>query len=192
MLSPASSSICFSGGARGADHAWGLMAVDKGHDLIHFTFQGHKPVEESHSKKLAKFELDEAEHHVAVAAKTMKRKWPSKNEHVNDLLRRNYFQVRWAERVYAVASFLPDDKSALKISGGTAWACQMYVDRWYSGRDLVECELYFYDMVSGKWMQWWETWIDIEKPPVPHGRYAGIGSRDLNDAGIRAIFEAYG
>jgi len=24
--------ICFSGGAKGADHAWGLMAADKGHE----------------------------------------------------------------------------------------------------------------------------------------------------------------
>lgn len=185
-------SVCFSGGAKGADHAWGLMALDKGHQLIHFSFPGHKASVDDNVQKLTRLELDDADAYVARAAKAMKRKWPSKNDHVNDLLRRNYFQVRFAERVYAVANYLPDDAGTLKISGGTAWACQMYVDRWYSGRDLVECELYFYDMLSKKWMQWWETWIDIDRPPVPHGRYAGIGSRDLTDDGIRAIFEAYG
>jgi hypothetical protein len=41
-------------------------------------------------------------------------------------------------------------------------------------------------------MQWWETWITIKKPPTPHGRYAGIGSREITDAGIRAIFEVHG
>jgi len=184
--------ICFSGGAKGADHAWGLMAVNAGHELIHITFQGYKPVEENFVKKLTSFELDEANQYVATTAKSMKRKWPSQNPHVNNLLRRNYFQVRFAERVYAVANFLPDDNSVLKISGGTAWACQLYVDRWYAGRDLKECELYFYDMTSNKWMQWWETWKVIEKPPVPHGRYAGIGSRDITDEGILAIFAAYG
>jgi len=184
--------LCFSGGAKGADHAWGLMALDRGHDLIHFTFQGHSSVDKDHSNTLTRAELDSADEHVALAAKSMKRKWPSKNPHVNDLLRRNYSQIRWAERVYAIANLMPDDKSMLRISGGTAWACQMYVDRWYSGRDLKECELYFYDMESNKWMQWWETWKAIERPPVPHGRYAAIGSREMTDAGIRAIFDAYG
>ena len=187
-----SPNLCFSGGAKGADHAWGLMAVDREHELIHFTFKGHSSVDPSRSKTLTRTELEEADHHVATAARSMKRRWPSQKDHVNDLLRRNYFQVRWAERVYAVANLVEDDKSTLKISGGTAWACQMYVDRWYSGRDLVECELYFYDMVSNKWMQWWETWKEIERPPVPHGRYAAIGSREMTDAGIRAIFDAYG
>jgi len=184
--------ICFSGGAKGADDAWGMMALDNGHDLIHFTFDGHRSVDPSKSQNLSRRELGEADPYIENAAKSMKRRWPSQNPHVNDLLRRNYFQVRFAQRVYAVARLLPDDKSSLRISGGTAWACQMYVDRWYAGRDLVECELYFYDMVSDKWMQWWETWKEIDRPPVPHGRYAGIGSRDLTDAGIRAIFDAYG
>lgn len=187
-----SGSICFSGGAKGADHAWGLMAIDRGHQLIHFSFSGHKPVETEHTKRLTRLELDEADAYVARAAKGMKRKWPSKNDHVNDLLRRNYFQIRYAERVYAVANLVEDDPGVLKISGGTSWACQMYVDRWYSERGLVECELYFYDMLSDRWMQWWETWKEIDRPPVPHGRYAGIGSRDLTEGGIRAIFEAYG
>ena len=183
--------ICFSGGAKGADHAWGLMAINAGHELIHFSFQGHKPVEEAYAKKLSRAELNEADIYVETAAKSMRRKWPSKNPHVNDLLRRNHFQVRYSERVYAVANFLPDDKSVLKISGGTAWAATMYVDRWYLGRDLKECELYFYDMVSNKWMQWWETWKVIDRPPTPHGRYAAIGSRDITDRGIQAIFSIY-
>jgi len=183
--------ICFSGGAKGADHAWGLMATNVGHDLIHFTFAGHTSIDKQFSTMLSRAELDEADTHVSIAAKSMKRKWPSQNPHVNDLLRRNYSQVRFSERVYAVANFMPDDKSVLKISGGTCWAATMYVDRWYAQRDLKECELYFYDMISNKWMQWWETWKVIDAPPKPHGRYAGIGSRDITDDGIRAIFAVY-
>jgi len=184
-------SICFSGGAKGSDHAWGLMAVNSGHDLIHFTFPGHKSVEEQFSKKLTVAELGEADPYVETAAKSMRRKWPSQNPHVNNLLRRNHYQVRFCERVYAVANLLPDDKSSLKISGGTAWAATMYVDRWYADRTLKECELYFYDMTSNKWMQWWETWKVIDRPPAPHGRYAAIGSRDITDRGIQAIFSIY-
>lgn len=184
--------ICFSGGATGADHTWGLMASDCGHSLIHYSFPGHNSVDPKYTKKLSRVELDEADNYVEIAAKNMKRRWPTNNPKVNDLLRRNYFQIRSSDRIYAVANFLPDDKSKLKISGGTCWAAQMYVDRWYADRNLKECELYFFDMTRNKWMQWWETWIDIDRPPTPRGRYAGIGSRDITDDGIKAIFTVYG
>jgi hypothetical protein len=185
-------SICFSGGATGADHAWGLMAVDRGHDLVHYTFRQHKPSVSENLKILTDTELLEAEPYVAVAAKSMRRKYPAKKESVNNLLRRNWFQIRRAERVYAVANLVQDDPGTLKISGGTAWACQMYVDRWYTEKNFPECELYLFDMQSNTWMQWWETWKTIERPPIPYGRYAGIGSRDITDSGVKAIFEVYG
>lgn len=184
--------ICFSGGAQGADHAWGEMALDRGHDLIHFSFDGHKTAVDHNRQVLSAKQLADADQHLAIASASLARPWPTRNVHVNNLLRRNYFQVRFAERVYAVARLLPSDKGILKISGGTAWACQLFVDRWYSDPTLKECELYLYDLDCKRWMQWWETWIDVKHLPVPHGRYAGIGSRDISDDGIRAIFEAYG
>ena len=68
----------------------------------------------------------------------------------------------------------------------------MYVNRWYAEKHFPVCELYLFDMNTNTWMQWWETWKEIKKPPIPTGRYAGIGSREITDAGIRAIFEVYG
>ena len=184
--------ICFSGGAKGADHAWGLIAADRGHQVIHFTFQGHKTADPANLQVLTREELLAAEPWVEAAAKPMKRKYTSAKEHVKDLLRRNWYQIRYAERVYAVGRLVKDDPGALKIAGGTAWAAQMFVNRWYEEQNFPECELYLFDMESNKWMQWWETWKEINSPPVPHGRYAGIGSRDITDAGIEAIFRAYG
>jgi hypothetical protein len=185
-------SLCFSGGANGADHAWGLMALEKKHDLIHFTFSGHKPAVDKNLQLLSEHELKTADPYVLHASKFMKRKYPSNKEHVNNLIRRNWYQIRFAERIYAIANFLQEDPGTLKISGGTAWAATMYVDRWYMEKNFKECELYLFDMQSNTWMQWWETWKTIERPPIPYGRYAGIGSRDISDEGIRAIFEVYG
>jgi hypothetical protein len=184
--------ICFSGGAAGADHAWGLMALDRGHNLIHFSFNGHKTSSSSNIELLSKTQLLEADVRLIEAAKSMRRRYPSQKEGVNNLLRRNWYQVRFAERVYAISKLVDDDPGKLKIAGGTAWAATMYVDRWYEERNFPECELYLFDMNTNKWMQWWETWKEIKEPPAPHGRYAGIGSRDITDEGIRAIFTAYG
>lgn len=184
-------SMCFSGGAQGADHVWGMVAVEHGHDLIHFSFDGHKSVDSKHTHILTRSELDESDPYVTAAATSIYRRFPSRNPHVNDLLRRNYYQIRWAERVYAVASLVPKDKSMLQISGGTAWACQMYVDKCTKMGNQDGCELYLYDMTSNKWMKWCQLWKEIPRPPVPHGHYAAIGSRELTDAGIRAISQVY-
>jgi hypothetical protein len=183
---------CFSGGARGSDHAWGLMAADRDHQVIHFSFDGHRTADAAHVEVLTRAQLDEADPWVQAAAKPMKRRLSTAKPHVMDLLRRNWYQVRYAERVYAIGRLVADDPGALKIAGGTAWAAQMYVNRWYEERHFPECELYLFDMETNQWMQWWECWRKITAPPIPHGRYAGIGSREITDAGVEAIFRAYG
>ena len=183
--------VCLSGGAAGADHAWGLMARDQGHDVIHWSFNGHRCADNLGVNTLTQAQLNVADSALITASKSIKRRWPSNNNHVNNLLRRNYYQVQWCDRVYAVSK-LTSDSSQLRISGGTAWAAQMYVDRWYIDTTLKECELYLFDQNTNKWMQWLETWITIARPPRPYGVYAGIGSREITDAGIEAILLAYG
>lgn len=183
--------VCMSGGAEGADHAWGLMALDRGHSLIHWSFGNHKSTTNTNTKILTADDLKQADPFLKIASKSLKRSWPSKSEYVNNLLRRNYYQVRSSQRIYAVAK-LSNDSSLLGISGGTAWACQMYVDRWYTETNFKEIELYVFDQNTNKWMQWIEEWQEVSSLPCPHGVYAGIGSREITDAGIEAIFRAYG
>jgi hypothetical protein len=121
----------------------------------------------------------------------MLRTYPSSNTIVNDLLRRNFYQVRWSDSVYAVSQFKIDG-SLLKIDGGTAWACQMYVDRFiYDQEPMDLCNLYLYDQGSNKWYKWRREWSEIDRPPTPTGIYAGIGSRKLTADGARAIDDLY-
>lgn len=178
-----------SGGAIGADYVFGMLAEEKQHDLIHFTFSGHDCLQPKYAKILTDSELNVADAAARLAAKSIKRKYPSKSKFVNNLLLRNYYQVRWSDRVYAVAK-IENDSSLLKISGGTAWACQYYVDKWYMSRKMMECELYLYDMNTNRWLQWIEEWREV-LPPRPHGVYAGIGSRDITTEGVTAIYNLY-
>lgn len=186
-----STNILLSGGAKGADTEFGKCASKAKHQVVHWTFDGHKATPRTNLYKLTTDHLQSVDSYVIRASKSLKRNFPSKSEHTNNLLRRNYYQVKWSESVYAISSFT-QDSSLLKVNGGTAWACQMYVDRFLYDQEPFElCKLYLFDQGSNKWYQWRRIWGEIDIPPTPFGVYAGIGTRDITNAGIAAIKSLY-
>jgi hypothetical protein len=174
--------ICLSGGADGSDLQWGMTAGQAGHMVVHWSFEGHRSkAPASEVVVLSNEQLDEAEAPCKQASKSLQRWFPPKSLYVRNLLRRNWFQVREAERVYAIVTLLHGI-----VQGGTAWATQMFIDR-FNGE---KCECYVYDQETEAWFQWSgpNGWVMLpDGPPKPHGVWAGIGSRDLKQCGKDAI-----
>ena len=173
-----SDSVCCSGAAQGADTSWGKSALAHGHSVMHFAFKGHRsdvPPETVHI--LSRAELEKADDHLERANKSLRRKWPVQQQYVANLLRRNYYQVKWSESLYAISNF----DSYGMVSGGTAWAVQMMIDL-HPGAGV-----YVFDQKVKQWYQWKGGWIPIAKPPRPTGVYAAVGTRELNAAGKDAI-----
>lgn len=172
--------ICLSGGAEGADLQFGMCAGQAGHGVIHWSYPRHK-TDAPHTEVvvLTPEQLEAADPHLVAASKRVKRNPLSSSYHVRNLLRRNWYQVKDAERVYAVAKI--NDKN--EVSGGTAWAVAMFIDR-FNGE---ACEAYVFDMVTGHWCVWNGLLWEMCDPPKPHGVYAGIGSRELQQNGKEAI-----
>lgn len=179
--------LCLSGGAVGADLQWGMCAGMAGHLVIHWTFQEavrKVTAPESEIIVLSQDKLNLADTYLMAASSRVKRTFPAGSQYVNNLLRRNWYQVKDAERVYGVSKI--DDKGM--VDGGTAWAVAMFIDR-FQGKP---CEAYVYCQDASEWFTWdGFYWIGCE-PPKPHGLYAGIGSRDLRDNGKAAIREILG
>lgn len=145
MTGKLSENLMLSGGAAGADTYFGKVASAAGHQVIHWSFEGHKSHDPDNTVKLDDETLREADIHLETARLSMKRKVPYGKPHIANLLRRNYFQVQHVQSVYAVGML--KDKAVIKeqssgqmyngsrsdnmgVSGGTAWACQMYHDIW--------------------------------------------------------------
>lgn len=172
--------ICLSGGAEGADLQFGMTAGETGHQVVHFIFDGHHSrAPKNELVVLTADHLKVADEYLVLANKTLKRKWPTRNNFANNLLRRNYYQVAWAGSVYAVSTI--EDEM---VAGGTAWAVQMYLDR-----TDIDHRAYVYDQNLEHWFQWTDGyWGPIEgDPPRPEGIWAGIGTRKLNISGKEAI-----
>lgn len=131
--------------------------------------------------------LQDANIYVARANKSVHKLWPTDNKKVNDAICRDSYLVRWCERVYTTGVFT-NDGSMLKIAGDTAWACQIYADRFlYDQEPMSLCELYMFDTKSESWYMWRTKWQKISTPPKPYGTYAVVGSGKLNRAAKSAI-----
>lgn len=171
--------VCLSGGADGADLMWGMCAGTAGHTVIHWSFSGHRSLApQSEVYILTADQLSAADEALERANASLNRRLPYDKHWVINLLRRNWYQVRDAQAVYAISQI---DKSG-KVKGGTAWATQMFIDR-FDGRP---CPCYVFDQIADQWFVWEEGWVPTT-PPVPTGVWAGIGSRELLPNGKQAI-----
>ena len=182
--------ICLSGGAKGSDAQWGMMAGRYGHSVIHWSFGNHKVfAPEQEMVRLSDEQLLIADPFLEKAAKTIKRPYPgNRSEFVKNLLRRNYYQVAWSNALYGVGSI----KNGL-VQGGTGWAVQMFLDINAAKAQFEPLDLYFYEQNQEVWYRWAGGWKALEgQPPPPSGIWAGIGTRELNDSGKWAIRQLLG
>lgn len=177
--------MCLSGGADGSDLQWGMTAGFAGHEVIHWSFEGHKTsAPKQELAVLTEEQLLAADPHLHKANRVLKRKTLARgSKKVLSLLRRNWYQVEHAERVYAVSTI-----RGVKVEGGTGWAVQMFIDR-HQG---LPCEAYVFDQELEKWFCWKGEWVEIDQPIKPHGVWAGIGTRELNAKGKAAIRDLMG
>lgn len=182
-------STCLSGGAIGSDTAWGNIARDAGHKVVHFSFEGHKTKCRPNERLiLTEAQLLVADPYLTQAIINLKRARLEKRTHtVKSLLRRNWWQVRDATACYAVSHI--DHKG--KVAGGTGYAVQMFIDRGVMGHAAGP---WVFDQNEGYWVRWnrsWNRWEKVEDVPPPTDRYAGIGTREINELGIQAIEGVY-
>ena len=172
--------VCFSGGAVGSDTEWGKWALKNKHDLKHYIFEDHKS-KCPNTIIIDSAMLRKADPFLSKANETLTRRFPCKSEFANNLLRRNFYQIINSERVYAISTFKDNF-----INGGTAWACQMYLDLCLEEGKIPE--LYVYEQAKEKWTEYVNgKFNSIEKPIRPHGKWTGIGTKKISLDAISEI-----
>lgn len=173
-----------SGGALGSDHLWDAIGQGYGvTDMRHYYFGDRTPYGNTclHINDFA-----EGWRKVQEANLTLKRGNVKKYK---NLLSRNWAQVKYSDAVYAIGVTL-DFKT---VDGGTGWAVQMAIN---AGKPV-----YLFDQMKGRWYEWEVTNPEITlvdshfEPmkvlPVLTKNFAGIGSRQHNNLGMKAIISVY-
>lgn len=163
--------ICFSGGAKGADYFFGNFAKEINHKIIHYSFKGHKSQDIKNTVLLNQQHVAVADELLSLVNKNLKRTFPTKSDFVNNLLRRNYYQIIDSDSLYAISSITNN-----VVDGGTSWAVEMF-------KEIREGEIYIFDKKEMTWKQYnrisglYDTKNAV---PMPSGKWTGIGSRDIN------------
>ena len=177
--------LCYSGGAIGSDTEFTNAALVAGHRVINYSFSGHDTLVPKNTRRLlSENELLEGEEMIKNAAKYLRKNWSEYGGKPRKLIQRNFWQIKNADSVYAIADIKKDGR----VSGGTGWAVTMAIIRGVP-------DIYVYS--SGAWFRWFGTTDPIKGhwgkivPSKPEGEYTGIGSRDIDENEIKAIWELY-
>ena len=188
-----------SGGAKGADFAWGNIGASYGVTGKHYfdatdTREGKQPP--YGNTPITDEDRTLGERKAFYAGKTMGRLSSRAQKVADPLLIRDWNQVKNSDMVVAIAQKfdMPGDKFSNKsddervalvqqVSGGTGWAVQMAISE---GKPV-----FVFNQADGKWyMNFMGVW-KYAKAPVLSNNFAGIGTRGINAAGEAAIRECY-
>lgn len=163
--------INHSGGAIGADYEWGCQGAKYGVVTRHYWHGKRTP---HGNVRITEEEYEEGRQHVLHANRVLHRR----PEKYMDLLARDWCQVKYAEAVFAIAYL---DRGVVK--GGTGWAVQMAIDE---GKPV-----WLYDQEWEQWLTYKNgEWVGCDVPVLTKN-FAGVGSRNINERGIKAIGEVF-
>lgn len=174
-----------SGDAVGSDAAWTSAAREVGiKNTRNFSTKSYDALSEEEKK--------EADSEYLKAATELNRPALSSTTYKGKLVRRNWLQVKNSDAIFAIGSIvnsLERGRSGLNYSkhavvdGGTGYAVQMAINN--------NKPVHVFDQDKGKWFTWKDGNFVEEPSPVLTKRFAGIGTRQINDSGKAAIKEIF-
>lgn len=195
---PLAGRVCNSGGAKGADKLFGDEGAVYGMKVNHF----YHPEKKSPfgNTPITQQDIDEGKREAAAAAARMYGYSYSSMKDGN--LIRDWAQVKYSEMVVAVARLRPagarfsdtpgDDRilSTASVVGGTGYAVNMAI--------LHRKPVHVFNMEeNGAFHEGWYRYDAAAGAYVPGevplitAAFAGVGSRELTDAGRKAVSDVY-
>jgi hypothetical protein len=171
---PASSVTLYSGGAAGAEEAFGAAAERYGLREVAFTFEGHRQAREVGRVELSSRELEAGDVSLVYVSRRLSREY---NQHglIRKVLQTLWHMVSRAQQVFVVGVIQPDRT----VVGGTGWSVELA--RMWSK------EVWVYDQDRHAWFTWdGSAWARGE-PRITSAQICGTGTRYLEDDGRAAI-----
>ena len=164
----------YSGGAQGAEAAFGAQAEANGVDEVNFTFSGHKQERTNGTNVLGERELAAGDVSLVYVSKRLGRTW-SKGPMIKKVLQSLWHQVSRAQQVFVVGAIQPDGT----VHGGTGWSVEL-ARMWHK-------DLWVFDQEQKGWFHWHgERWV-AGVPVIEQPHFCGTGTRYLTDDGASAI-----
>ena len=167
--------LLFSGGAAGAEAAFGAAAERHGVDEVNFTFEGHNPARQRGRRILTNAELRRGAVSLGYVSKLMHRKYPD-TPLFRRVLQTIWHQVHNAQEIFLVGKINEDDT----VTGGTGVAAEY--------AKILNKPLYAFDQAQNGWFRWSSgAWRPEPDPTIRQPLFCGTGTRFLEPNGQAAI-----
>ncbi len=168
-----------SGGANGAEAAFGAAAERWGLSEINFSFAGRETARQRGVVELSEAELERGSVSEAYIKAQLHRSFPD-TETFQRLLKSIWHQVSTAGEVFVIGEILGDDT----VKGGTGWGAEL--------AKHLRKPVHVFDQTKRHWFRWrGDGWTEVEAPRIRRTRFTGTGTRFLNDAGSKAIEDLF-
>jgi hypothetical protein len=170
--------ILFSGGAPGAEAAFGACAERHGIEEVNFTFDGHAIERHRGVRMLNHEELLGGDVSLEYVSRLMNRRYTDRPT-LRKILQTLWYQVNNGQEIYVIGAIHEDGT----VKGGTGWGAEF--------AKLCNKPLFVFDQERDRWFRWsgseWEPRGAAEAPVITHPHFTGTGTRTLHDNAKRAI-----
>ena len=174
--------ILFSGGAPGAEAAFGECAERHGVEEVNFTFEGHRMARHRGVRVLNHEELQAGDISLEYVSRLMHRRYTDAPT-IRKVLQTLWYQVNQGQEIYVIGAILEDGT----VRGGTGWGAEF--------AKLCNKPLYVFDQEQDGWFQWngeaWEPRRGSDAPVVTHPHFTGTGTRTLTGNSLQAIEDLF-
>jgi hypothetical protein len=181
-LMHAADCILFSGGAPGAEAAFGASAERHGVEEVNFTFEGHRIDRTRGVRVLNHEELLTGDVSLEYVSRLMHRRY-TEGPTLRKVLQTLWYQVNSGQEIYVVGSIQEDDT----VRGGTGWGAEF--------AKLCNKPLHVFDQERDRWHRWtgsaWEPCTDATQPVITHAHFTGTGTRHIRENALRAIEDLF-
>lgn len=185
--------VCHSGGAEGSDTAWERIGEKFGVVTKAWSYKTKNHTSPN------KVELSDEDYKEGIIQINRANKWLNRygiHKYMN-LLARNWAQVKYSNQIFAIGTIIRSGDKNSKgyynkgkydtVDGGTGYAVMMGINN--------EKEVFVFDQVRDKWFRWSYSSISFvemnEVPKIESQNFAGIGTRELQPNGLKAIRDVY-
>lgn len=184
---------CHSGGAYGSDSFWEEIGQEFGVKTRAYSYKT-KTHKSPNKIEISDDDYNEGVEQIKMANLILKR---SSIDKFMNLLARNWTQVKYSSQIFAIGYIVSPGEKGMKgyvsksniqtVDGGTGWAISMSINN--------KKDIYVYDQIKLKWFNWSyirNSFIEFNGiPKISVNNFAGIGTREINEDGIRAIYDVY-
>jgi len=174
--------ILYSGGANGAEQAFGSNAERKGIEEVNFTFDGHKIARQRGLRMLNHEEMKSGDFSLEYVSNLMHRRYTD-GLAMRKVLQSIWHQINSGQQIFVIGEILDDNT----VKGGTGWGAEF--------AKICNKRLYVFDQTKDAWYQWNRTeWVESgsdEQPAITQIHFTGTGTRFLAENGEQAIKDLF-